>query len=54
MEERQREWAAATRSLQGLTTPGFEESSQNVLSVLTSVGGADAAEAARRRAEIAR
>lgn len=53
VEDRQKEWAAAQRTLHGLdpketTAPG------SVLPSLAAAGGADAATAAIRRAEIAR
>lgn len=53
IEERQARWATAQRTLTGLDTPAVDEG-PSVLAVLTTAGGADAAEAARRRAEIAR
>ncbi|CAI7806870.1 unnamed protein product [Closterium sp. NIES-54] len=53
IEERQARWATAQRTLTGLQTVAGDEA-PTVLAVLGTAGGADAAEAARRRAEIAR
>eukprot|EP00475_Leptophrys_vorax_P045124 TRINITY_DN9284_c0_g1_i1.p1 TRINITY_DN9284_c0_g1~~TRINITY_DN9284_c0_g1_i1.p1 ORF type:complete len:1011 (-),score=140.54 TRINITY_DN9284_c0_g1_i1:297-3161(-) len=53
IEERQARWATAQRTLTGLETIAADET-PSVLAVLGTAGGADAAEAARRRAEIAR
>ncbi|CAI5522424.1 unnamed protein product [Closterium sp. Naga37s-1] len=53
IEERQARWATAQRTLTGLQTVAADEA-PTVLAVLGTAGGADAAEAARRRAEIAR
>lgn len=54
VDERQARWATAHRTLHGLQTASVEDERPGVLAALTNAGGADAAEAAKRRAEIAR
>lgn len=54
VDERQARWATAQRTLHGLQTASSVDEKPSVLAALTSVGGADAAQAAKRRAEIAR
>eukprot|EP00270_Netrium_digitus_P017108 TRINITY_DN622_c0_g1_i4.p1 TRINITY_DN622_c0_g1~~TRINITY_DN622_c0_g1_i4.p1 ORF type:complete len:954 (+),score=236.14 TRINITY_DN622_c0_g1_i4:188-3049(+) len=53
-DERQARWATAQRTLHGLQTVQDEKPNDGILNILTSTGASDAAEAARRRAEIAR